>query len=251
MEEITIGSDLACTICVNKTTVAAKHCTIETDEKGHFTVTNHEPDFETWVNGEKVENKSSFEKIDTVKVGDITLSWNDIQLDQKYDEKTRNTIQKKRNGFVSFWLYWGMFVNLIMIPLGIITYQHFANPGGDYLMGQILLGQNINPIMETLRHNVLIMQVVYALGGLIMIICYWKLLNWRKIGFWGFACTSIIVNVVNIILLNAISKNYSELGLTMNVENTKIMVISAISIIVLWAILQIRKDGISCWKQLE
>ena len=105
--------------------------------------------------------------------------------------------------------------------------------------------------MHTLHNHVLIMQVLCAAGGLLMIIFYSKLLHWKKIGFWGLACSSIIINVVNLIMLNAISKDYLALGLKMTVDGTKLIIISVVPIVVLWAILQIRKNGVSCWKQLE
>ncbi|MBP5515768.1 MAG: FHA domain-containing protein [Bacteroidales bacterium] len=251
MKKITIGRDTACTIFINKPTVAWKHCCIKADKNGHFTVKNLDSNYETWVNGEKVEDEKYYINIDTVQVGDVTLKWDYIKWAAENENKNIGSGQKTRHGFVTFWLWLGIIVNIIIIPVGIVTYQHFANPGGYYLMGQILLGQEINPIMHTLHNHVLIMQVLCAAGGLLMIIFYSKLLHWKKIGFWGLACTSIIINVVNLIMLNAISKDYLALGLKMTVDGTKLIIISVVPIVVLWAILQIRKNGVSCWKQLE
>lgn len=247
MEEITIGSDLSCTICVNKTTVAAKHCTIETDEKGHFTVTNHEPDFETWVNGEKVENKSSFEKIDTVKVGDITLSWNDIQLDQKYDEKTKNVIQKKRNGFVTFWLYLGIFANGYAIYRLFHEYKE-ALPNENMINNSTQVGFDINPIINKLH----IMLYIGIIGSLLGVFFLSRILNWRKYGFWGYICTAIIMDLISFILYQSLLLDFSTIvDLDAMGNDTIGFLTNLVSIVILWAVLQIRKDGVSCWKQLE
>lgn len=178
MDKITIGSDLSCTVCVNKSTIAAKHCTIETDEKGHFTVTNLEPNFETWVNGEKIENKSSFENIFNVRVGDVTLQWSEIKQDYEYDKNIKAYGIKERHWFVSFWLWLGIIANIITIPFSISEIGQSGLKSG--LIGTILI-------------------IVFVS---IIIICYFKLLHWKKKGFWGLVCTSIFLVVSSIIIIN-------------------------------------------------
>lgn len=180
MEKITIGRDNDCTVCVNKTTVAWKHCSIKVDENGIYTVKNLDSDFETWVDGKKVENENYFVSIEKIRVGDVTLTWDEIKRDAESNTNSDGSVKKSRAGFVSFWLWLGIIVNLIMIPVGIIIYQRFANPGGYYLMGRIISGQNINPIMHTLHNHVFIMQVVCAVGGLLMIIFYSNLLHYNN-----------------------------------------------------------------------
>jgi len=61
------------------------------------------------------------------------------------------------------------------------------------------------------------------------------LLKWQKWGFWGFCASAVIALIIDIVL-----------GV-----NIGMAIAGVFSPLILWAILQITKDGVSCWKQLE
>jgi len=61
------------------------------------------------------------------------------------------------------------------------------------------------------------------------------LLQWKKIAFWGFIGTSIIVLIINLSIGLGIGQ--SLFGL--------------VGIAVLYGILQIKKDNVTAWKNLE
>ena len=270
MKKITIGSSPACTLCIDDPNVANVHCTIKEEYNGLLTVKNFGVGG-TWVDGEKVDGKKTFGCIGEVRIENAIFTWEEIknasesspsmvpfsspELDEVNQEMQKGdkdeSVLKERNGFVTFWLWLGIIVNLIMIPVDIIAYGAMRNPRGEYLMGQVLVGQDINPAMESLHRHLTIIQIVVAIKGLCLAFFYVKILRWKKVGFWGMACTAIVVNIVNIIVMKAVAQDYQDLGLGMIVNNTFAIVVCLISIVSLWAILQIRKNGISCWKQLE
>ena len=246
MKTITIGSDIACDVCINKSSVASKQCSI-TEKDGSFSVSNLNPNYEVWVNGEKVEDTKSFDEITSLRVGDVLLQWNDIERDYENNHKVEAG-EKERHGFVSFWLKFGIAVSFIMILVQLFAYSSLGKP--EDMLGEKNLS---GTVLEQLQSHVLTMQVIGIIGSVLLIFFYYKLLRWKKIGFWGFACTSVLANIFTLVFLNKIAEDYKELGLGMSVNLTfgGVVVISAIAIFVLWAILQIRKNGISCWKQLE
>jgi membrane-associated HD superfamily phosphohydrolase len=78
--------------------------------------------------------------------------------------------------------------------------------------------------------------VVLTLSSIISvftIVCIIALLRWKKWGFWGFLVASLATVVLN----------------------TVVHIVTFLSgwslILIFWAILQIKKDGIRCWDNLE
>lgn len=74
-----------------------------------------------------------------------------------------------------------------------------------------------------------------AIIGIVNVICVILLLRWKKIGFYGFAITSIITIIINLNI--GISPIRASLGLA--------------GFLVLYGILQIKQDGISAWSYLK
>lgn len=122
---------------------------------------------------------------------------------------------KQRHGCVTAWL-------MLMIVLNALTSfaYFFANdkvsqtfPGGISKTALILLG-------------------ALGIGNIVFSIL---LLGWKKVGFWGFVATSAVVLVVNLII--GLSVTQSVMGL--------------IGIVVLYGVLQIKKEDVSAWSNLE
>ncbi len=167
---------------------------------------------------------------------------------------------KSRHGFVTFWLWLGIVANVLSTPFMIVSYQKVKDSLDDCVQQLMAAGIDIDPLFgsETGIY-VVIMQLIALLSAIILIIGYSKLLSWKKAGFFLFAGVGIAAGIINIIMMCLIGREFMELGsyldLDLNVFTTQQFVIEAarvvISILVLWAILQIRKNGVSCWKQLE
>lgn len=163
-------------------------------------------------------------------------------------EKIKQT--KKRHGFVTFWLYFGLVANIIGIIASVVSYQNLTNLGYTG-MQLITSGVDITPFSEAIHPHVLVLQVVAVISGILMIVGYAMLLNWKKAGFWIITVTAIITAIIIVIMMGYIKQDYALVGLTINWNPVTQLVVTPVSVFILWAILQLKKERISCWQQLE
>ncbi len=131
------------------------------------------------------------------------------------DIKDNTNEIKDRHGCVTTWLVLMIIVNSMTAIL-----YFFAND----LITQNLQGDVSNTMI-----------ILLGLLGVGNVIFAAMLLKWRKIGFWGFLITSIGTLFINIIIGLGIGQ--SLFGL--------------IGIGVLYGVLQIKKNNISAWENLE
>jgi len=149
-----------------------------------------------------------------------------------------NKQEKQRHGFVTFWLWLGIIGNVISLFMTVISFSQMSSvwslDGG-----------------QTLRIHYLIFATITAIGGIAIIACYGMILNWKKNGFWGAIVVAVVVGIVNVIMMNLIEKDCASMGLFVDLNPVTQVIATPLSLLVLWAILQLKKDGESCWKQLE
>jgi len=123
-------------------------------------------------------------------------------------------IHSNRNGFVSFWLYAGAVGSVIFLFASMLFMFDKFNPGIDMPIRIFLLVFSIG-----------------CLGG------YALLINGIRVGFFLIAALFLINGINTSIQVNA---------------NQWIPIVAAvISIIILFAVLQIKKDGKSCWELMS
>jgi hypothetical protein len=134
-------------------------------------------------------------------------------LDQNLLDKPEQG--KQRHGCVTAWL--------ILMIIGNSMVALFLLFAGNFI-GQT---QSL-PIPPS-------MLIILSILGIVNVICAIMLMQWKKIGFWGFIITSVIAFGINIQL---------ELGIGQSVSGL-------ISIGILYAILQIRKNGVSAWENMN
>jgi cbb3-type cytochrome oxidase subunit 1 len=85
---------------------------------------------------------------------------------------------------------------------------------------------------------------------LILIFCV-KLLQWKKYGFWGFDITSVVATTIRIIMAVLISKAFSKIEVELPLGILIPIVWTLATIALLFAILQIKKNGVRCWRLVE
>lgn len=158
--------------------------------------------------------------------------------------------EKLRPKFVSFWLWFCIFVNIIGIIRSIVAYQSLGNLG-NLGMNLIIQGVDLEPFSEAIQPHVLILQIVAFVSGVLIITGYSKLLHWKKSGFWIIVITAIVTAIVNIIMMNFIKHDYALVNLYYKYNPILQSISTLFSILILWAILQIKRDGVRYWKNLE
>jgi len=119
----------------------------------------------------------------------------------------------QRHGCVTTYLIFGLIINSIIALYYLIAANNLA---------RIL--------------NVSLLAVSgLILAGIINTICAFLLLRYRKIGFYGFALSSICIFALNVYIGN------SPLKCTLGI----------IGVGILYAILQMKKNGVSAWEYLN
>lgn len=101
-------------------------------------------------------------------------------------------------------------------------------------------------------HNYLLLEMFVSIFATACVIFFLvKLLQGKKYGFWGFAVTSVVGTAVQVVLEHLIVNAFREIEVELP-HNIPIQVgWTLATIAILYAVLQTRKEGVSCWKQLE
>lgn len=188
---------------------------------------------------------------------DILITNKRIIKMEQFNEKQFNMSNigevKERAGFVTFWLWLGIFVLSILSI--ILVYN---------IYGQISQLKSVEWLLSSYYHDVyytalyaqyiaMALTIILGVGG---IIGYVKLLNYKKSGFKIFVSISIL-NVLIIIANTYFTASFSE-SLSGDVSSD-LFIKSAfyqiapvvVGLLVLWGVLQIKKNGKSCWSQLD
>lgn len=123
--------------------------------------------------------------------------------------------EKQRHGCVTAWLIFIIVVNSMVALL--------------YLLGGDLVVENFPNDVST---PMIALLGVMSIGNVVFSV---MLLRWQKVGFWGFALTSIIALAINL-----------HIGIGMGQSITGL-----IGLGLLYAVLQIRSGDKSAWESLE
>jgi hypothetical protein len=132
---------------------------------------------------------------------------------ENYDEL--NERPKQRHGFVTTWLILLIIINSIVA----LVYLFLGDTIAQNLQGEIS-----NPILLFLA-LLCTANVIFAV----------LLLKWKKIGFFGYIISGAVALIVNLNI---------GIGIAQSIRGL-------IGIAVLYGILQIKKDNISAWENLE
>lgn len=122
---------------------------------------------------------------------------------------------KQRHGCVTAWL-------ILMIIANSISAM-------AYLFMSETLSENLpDPIPDSMKYAL----ILVGIANLILAI---MLLQWKKWAFWGFAATGIITLFINL-----------SIGLGIGQS-----LVGLLGVVILYAILQIKKDEKTAWENLE
>jgi len=120
-------------------------------------------------------------------------------------------------------------------------------------MELITKGVDITPFSSVMSLNVLLLQVIAVIHSFVSIYGCVLLLKWNRSGFYIILSLQPIVSLVQAYGFYLVQQEYLQLGLSVYpmaaIAATIIMTI--ISIAILFGILQLRKNGVSYWSQLN
>ena len=126
---------------------------------------------------------------------------------------------KERHGCVSAWLIFMVIANAFSALLYLFFYENLMGMMPEESLEQM---PDVNPMFLGILG---VLNLVFAI----------LLLQWKKVGFWGFVATSVI-----------------SLALNMNAGMGAIQILlGLVGIVILYGILQIPKEDVAAWKHLE
>lgn len=278
MKVITIGRSLENDVPIDDPCASRHHLQIIQHDDGHFTLSDFGSTNGTYVNGQKISGEIFLNENDFVRIGNSTIPWrlyfetdkHDVtEINENsfpyYDDATITSsnstmsVEKERHGFVTFWLWLMMVCSVIGLISAVGEFQDVYK-GIDQTYSTLVdnpevLNLDRNAVIDFkdsahLHTNIIFLcSVLSAICSIVFIVL---ILKWKKIGFWCWAGTNLLFGVIILIMTNQLGKDFLALSTSMDFDTVIAEFVSIpISILVLMAILQIKKNGVSCWKLLE
>lgn len=159
---------------------------------------------------------------------------------EQINEEINNTefAEKKRNGFITFWLWLGIIANIILAPLTItLLYYNFGFylPYADFSTPLYLLCATV------------VITAILCISGNVM------LLKWKKRGYYLNFAAAVITVIMTYVCNTMIQEAFQavEIFVDFTRDNARSIWTSFLPVMILGAILKIKKNGVSCWSQLE
>lgn len=251
MKVITVGrSNEGNDVIINDPMVSRHHFQIVQDDDGTFRLADFGSTNGTYINGQKVSGEVGLDENDIIRVGNTTIPWRhyfdssyggfpktEQPFSTPYSPSNVTSVEKQRHGFVTFWLILMIIANIAGAIMQILSANYAIWQYATEEKAQLFFYVEHGKVdyYTYAVYFMVILSVVNVVGAIL-------LLNWKKVGYWLFvgsasACLAIMISF-------AVFG-----GVTTTVLSS--MLGAVLAPVVLWAILQIKKDGVSCWKQLE
>ena len=153
---------------------------------------------------------------------------------------------RERHGFITFWLWLGSLLNVLGIVMLIVAAAELGKYSNDianieYIKSLVRdSGPDVNLVTV---YNLIMAQVIISIFvSAANIFANYLMLNWKKKGFYLRIMASLVSVIMSFIVYGVVGQiGVAILGL----------VCTIIGIAILFAILNIRKNGRSCYGQME
>lgn len=254
MKVITIGRGVGNDVDIPDLKASRHHLQIIQHDNGNFTLSDFGSLNGTFVNGQKIQGEVPLNEMDIVRIGNTTIPWRMYfeesgapteiveQPISKSPLSSTQSIDKERHGFVTFWLWLSIVISVITAVRTLISFFQIASAF-----------ESLTSLYDSIKLHTNIMMLASFVFAVCCIGGYAMVMNWKKLGFWFLVGTSIVSVACNMIMNSLLEQDYAAIDIPVDLFFNSIvqLIVTPISIVILWAILQIRKNGVSCWKQLE
>lgn len=157
---------------------------------------------------------------------------------------------KSRHPLVTIVIVAGMALTLI---INVATLMNCWSMIGyaQWEFGAFSHDPDIQEAHRTVFFVLLALMLVVIVSTVFIMFFYAKLLGWKKWGFWGYSITSVVTAAATIVMSSYITKAFSMIDVDVS-GNIPFQIAWTLAIIaLLYAVLRIKKNGVSCWEQLE
>ena len=275
MKVITIGRDSSNDRVVTDPYASNHHLQIVLHDDGHFSLSDFGSTNGTYVNGRKISGEVVLNDMDIVRIGNTTIPWRmffDEVDDSKYrmqpnegvptnsavqDDSSSTPVrkegvnEKKRHGFVTFWLGLCIIGSIVSIISSFITTSRTMSQVEELKRQLTTAGIDATQFSEAINTHLSIMLLSSVIFGITLLVFYVMLLRYKRIGFWGVMGTQVVSGIVNAVMLTFMKQDYSMIGFSVDMMPLISLCMATVSVFILWGVLQIKKNGISCWNLLE
>ena len=251
MKVITIGRSEENDVVIRDPHASRHHLQIIQHDDGHFSLSDFGSTNGTFVNGQKISGEVILRENDFVRIGNTTIPWIRYfeakgPVDSPFEppgqtvvsfDSPHSLVQRQRHGFVTFWLWFMIIANIGGIISQAIIAQYATWQYATEEKAQLFFGVKHGMVdyYTYAAYFMIVLSIVNVVGAIM-------LLNWKKIGYWLFVGSAAVCFAI-MVSFAIIGGFTTAVGLSM---------FGAIAgPVILWAILQIKKYDISCWKQLE
>ena len=157
---------------------------------------------------------------------------------------------KSRHPLVTIVIVAGMALTLIINVLTLLNCWSMIGYA-QWEFGAFTHDPDIQEAHRTVFFVLLAQMLVAIVSAVFIMVFYAKLLEWKKRGFWGFMIASVVAATANVIMSGYITKAFSKIDV--DIPNNILFQITWMlaTIGILYAVLRIRGNGVSCWEQLE
>jgi hypothetical protein len=264
MKVITIGRNPENDVVIKDSFVSRHHCQIIQDDNGNFRLADFGSSNKTFVNGQEIKGEVKINPNDIIRIGNSTLPWESyffnanqvVQATQTEIAETTlspqiNFTAKQRHGFITFCLWLGIIGNILGIVSAIYSYVMFESQISPFRY-QDGFAQIVNPV-NSLSSSLLTLVIIAFIGAIVGIVLISFILKWRKVGFYGQLVSSVVFGSINLYVINKMGNAIQDMGAY--IDTTQQMIITIVGILfgtfIMWAVLQIKKNGVRCWDLLE
>lgn len=121
----------------------------------------------------------------------------------------------------------------------------------DWEFQPLLSREGIPELFHSVKNYLLLKMLTAIVATACIIFFLVKLLQGKRYGFWGFAATSVVATAVHIIMSSLVVNAFQKIGVEIPYSIPIQIIWTLATIAILFAVFQIRKNEVSCWRQLE
>lgn len=275
MKVITIGRSEDNDKVVYDPYASGHHLQIIQHDDGHFSLSDFGSTNGTFVNGRKISGNVVLNDMDIVRIGNTTIPWRmyfDEVDDSGYRMQPNEEVfpnsavqgdspstpvrkegvnEKERHGFVTFWLGLCMIGSIGSIISSFNSTSEIMSKVDELKRQFTAAGIDATQFSETINTHLYILLLSSVGFGITLLVFYVMLLRYKKIGFWGVMGTQVVSGIVSAVMITLMEQDFSMIGVLVKMKPLMSLCMAAVSVLILWGVLQIKKNGISCWKLLE
>ena len=166
--------------------------------------------------------------------------------------ETNNTLEpsKPRNAFVTIVIVVGIILACFLAIFSLLnSWSMFGY--AEWEFQPFFSREGVKDLYHSV-HNYLLLEMLVAIVSTACVIFFLvKLLQGKRYGFWGFAITSVVATTVRVVLASLIVNAFREIEVELPHNIPVQFAWTLATIAILYAVLQIKKDGVSWWRRLE